>query len=274
MNPTQLATALGGWRRFDLSRPYEIGMPQSPNHPRYWHTLPRRHGDMVRADGGSAANDMITMGTHVGTHIDALSHVSQDGVMFGGVEAAAAQTGGRFHRLGIHTVAPFIGRGVLLDVPAARDGGPLSPGEEVTANDLEICEQQLDEPINAGDAVLIRTGWGSRWDDGDAYIGKESGVPGPGPEAAEWLASRSPFLAGADSIAFERIPPGVGHATLPVHRILLVEHGIHIVETMALEELAAAGVREFLLVLIPMPLVGATGSPVRPLALVPETDDA
>jgi kynurenine formamidase len=214
------------------------------------------------------------MGTHVGTHIDALSHVSQDGVMFGGVNAGSAQTGGRFHQLGIHTVAPFMGRGVLLDVPTARDGRPLDPGVEVTAADLDACEQRLDDPIRPGDAVLIRTGWGSRWEDGDAYIGKESGVPGPGTEAADWLAARKPFLAGADSIAFEQIPPGVGHATLPVHRILLVEHGIHIVETMALEELAASRAREFLLVLIPMPLVGATGSPVRPLALVPESDDA
>ena len=66
-------------RVVDLGRLLTVGMPQSPNHPAYWHAHPRRHGDMVRADGGSAANDMITMGTHVGTHVDALSHVSQDG---------------------------------------------------------------------------------------------------------------------------------------------------------------------------------------------------
>ncbi|HSF84724.1 MAG TPA: cyclase family protein [Acidimicrobiia bacterium] len=254
---------------FDLSRPYVIGMPQSPNHPRYWHSLPRRHGDMVRADGGSAANDLIVMGTHVGTHIDALAHVSHDGVLHGGRDAAAAQVGGRFEESGVHTVAPFIGRGVLLDIPAARGVDALPAGEEVTAADVADAEASLPAPIRQGDGVLIRTGWGANWEAGDAYLGKESGVPGPGPEAAGLLASKRPAFIGSDSIAFEHLPPGGGHAVLPVHRILLVEHGINIVETLALEELAAAGHREFLLVLVPLPLVGATGSPVRPLAIVP-----
>ncbi len=81
-------------------------------------------------------------------------------------------------------------------------------------------------------------------------------------------ASELPNQVGADSIAFEQLPAGAGHRLLPAHRILLVEHGIHIMETLALEELAAAGVTEFVFVLSPLKLVGATGSPVRPLALV------
>ena len=90
---TLLASSSPASRVVDLGRPLRVGMPQSPNHPAYWHALPRRHGDMVRADGGSAANDMITMGTHVGTHIDALAHVSQDGKLYGGLDADDA--GGR-----------------------------------------------------------------------------------------------------------------------------------------------------------------------------------
>ena len=273
MNILNVASDLSEWRQFDLSRPYVIGMPQSPNHPRYWHSLPRRHGDMVRADGGSAANDHITMGTHVGTHIDSLAHVSQDGRMYGGRDAGAAQVGGRFEELGIHTVRPYVGRGVLLDIPAIRGVEALDPGEEVTARDLANAEELAAAPIGPNEAVLIRTGWGSRWSTGDRYIGRETGVPGPGVEAAEWLAEREPFLAGADTIAFERLQPGAGHAVLPVHRILLVEHGIHIVETLALETISAAGVRDFVLMLVPMPLVGATGSPVRPIALIPGTEN-
>lgn len=68
----------------------------------------------------------------------------------------------------------------------------------------------------------------------------------------------------------EHIAAGRGHALLPAHRILLVERGINIVETMKLDELAASGVRDFTLVLNPLPIVGATGAPVRPLALLPE----
>ena len=100
----------------DLGRQLRVGMPQSPNHPQFWHTLPRRHGDMARADGGSAANDLITMGTHVGTHIDALAHVSHDGHLHGGIDAAEAGVGGKYVELGVHTIEPMIRRGVLLDV--------------------------------------------------------------------------------------------------------------------------------------------------------------
>jgi kynurenine formamidase len=265
----EIASALATWRRFDLSRPYVIGMPQSPNHPRYWHSLPRRHGDMVRPDGGSAANDIINMGTHVGTHVDGLAHVSHNGKLFGEVDAAAAQLGGRFDELGIHTMPPHVGRGVLLDIPRVRGTEVLAPGEEVTPVDLDAAEALLDAPIAAGDAVFIRTGWGQQWDSGDGYVGRGSGVPGPGEAAAAWLVERSPAMVGADSNAFECLAPGAGHSVLPVHRILLVEHGVHIVESLALEEISIAGALDFLLVVVPMPLVGATGSPVRPLALVP-----
>ena len=76
-----------GVRVFDLGRPMFAGMPQSPNHPRFLHSVTRRHGDVVRADGGSAANDLLVTGTHVGTHIDALAHVSHQGLLHGGAEA-------------------------------------------------------------------------------------------------------------------------------------------------------------------------------------------
>jgi len=93
-------------------------------------------------------------------------------------------------------------------------------------------------------------------------------VPGVGEAGAQWLADHRVHAAGADTIAFERLAPGGGHSVLPAHRVLLVEAGVYIVEALALEELAADQVREFTLVLVPMNLVGATGSPVRPLAVI------
>ncbi|MGH3274617.1 MAG: cyclase family protein, partial [Streptosporangiaceae bacterium] len=92
-----------GVRVFDLGRPMFAGMPQSPNHPAFTHTLPRRHGDVMRADGGSAANDLLVTGTHVGTHIDALAHVSHGGRLHGGADAQAAGHGGRYLEHGVHT---------------------------------------------------------------------------------------------------------------------------------------------------------------------------
>lgn len=265
-----LEAICAGVRVHDLGRPLKVGMPQSPNHPAYWHTLPRRHGDMVREDGGSAANDMITMGTHVGTHVDALAHVSHNGLLHGGTDAAEAGRGGRYLDHGVHTIAPMVCRGVLLDVPAAL-GAPQGcpPGYEVTPADLERAEEAQGTPVGEGDVVLVRSGWGRHFDaDPTRYTGRESGVPGVGAAGASWIAGRGARAAGADTIAFERLAPGAGHAVLPAHRILLVEHGVYIIEAMDLEGIAAAGVHAFTFVLAPLPLVGATGSPVRPLAVV------
>jgi kynurenine formamidase len=257
-----------GVRIFDLGRPYQAGMPQSPNHPVYTHTLARRHGDTVRADGGSAANDLIVLGTHVGTHIDALAHVSQDGRLHGELDARAEQMGGRFLTGGVQDVAPMVCRGVLLDVPAALGIEGCPPAYEITVADLEQTVRAQRTPVAAGDVVLIRSGWGKRWDDRAAYVGAESGVPGVGAAGARWLAAAGVRAAGADTIAFEHLPAKAGHARLPAHRILLVEHGINIIETLSLEEIAAAGIREFVFILSPLHLIGATGSPVRPLAVV------
>jgi len=257
-----------GVRVFDLSWPMFVGMPQSPNHPSFAHTLPRRHGDMVRADGGSAANDLIVTGTHVGTHIDALAHVSQDGRLHGGADAVAAGVGGRYVELGAQTIAPIVRRGVLLDIPALHGSTHCEPGYEVTVEDLDGAVRRQDTAVQPGDVVLIRTGWGQRFDDREAYQGLRTGVPGVSADGARWLAAARVHAAGADTIAFEQIAPGAGHGLLPAHRILLVESGIYIIEALALEELALAEVYEFTFVLSPLKLVGATGSPARPLAMV------
>ena len=258
-----------GVRIYDLSRPYVQGMPQSPNHPSFARSLPRRHGDHVRADGGSAANDLLILGTHVGTHIDALAHISHDGVLHGGADAASEQQVG-FPDHGIHVFPPMLGRALLLDVPRALGVSSCEPGQEIRPEDLDAALDPAGSHPEAGDVLLVRSGWGARWEDGPAYVGSESGVPGVGAAGARWLAQHRPRAVGADTIAFERIAPGAGHTLLPAHRILLVEHGINIIETMNLEEIADVGLTEFTLALIPLPLVGATGSPVRPLAIVPE----
>jgi kynurenine formamidase len=227
-----------------------------------------RHGDAVRSDGGSAANDLIVMGTHVGTHIDALAHVSHEGLLHGGASADEAQRGGRFTEGGVEQVQPGLVRGVLLDVPAALGLHACEPGFAMTAEVLTQTAKAQDTTLTAGDVVLVRSGWAQRWGDKAAYVGHDTGVPGPDESGASWLASHRPRAVGADSIAFEHLPPGSGHARLPAHRVLLVESGVNIIETLDLEELAATGVREFPLLLSPLNLVGATGAPVRPLALV------
>ena len=252
---------------YDLGRSMRNGMAQSPNHPTFHHCLDRRHGDRVRADGGSAAADLLTTGCHVGTHVDALAHVSQRGQLHGGVDAEEAQSGGGFEVLGIHELPPFIGRGVLLDVPGLLGIEMCDGGYEITVADLQGAAARQQTPVQSGDAVLIRSGWGAYFDDPERYLGIGSGVPGVGTSGACWLADQGAALVGADTLAFECLPLGQGHGLLPVHRVLLVERGINIIETMELDGLAAAGVHEFVFVLSHLNIHGATGAPVRPLAI-------
>lgn len=251
---------------FDLSQPLFNGMPCSPNHPGFRMSLVRRHGDHVRPDGTSASNEMIVTGGHVGTHIDGLAHVSHEGSLHGGVDAGEAQRGGRFNAHGIDEVAPMVGRGILLDVAAWQGVDVLPGGYGISASDLKATATHFNLSLEGIDFVLVRSGWATHFTDPAAFLGLETGVPGPTEAAATWLAECGIVATGADTIAYEQIPPGAGHRNLPVHRVLLVEHGIHIIEAMNLDPLAAAGVYDFGLFLAPLKIVGATGSPLRPVA--------
>ncbi len=259
---------VAGCRVYDLAQPLEHGMPVSPNHPGFKLALMRRHGDHCRADGSSAANEMMLLGGHTGTHVDALCHVSKDGKLHGGTDAAEAQTGGRFKSHGVEEIPLTFCRGVMLDVPAVHGTNVLEPGTAITARDLEAACERQGARVREGDAVLIRSGWPAHWSDSELFRGLKGGAPGPDESAARWLAERRIRLTGGETIAYEHIPAGRGHALLPVHVILLVESGIHILEVMNLTELARDRVSEFLFVLTPLKVVGATGVPVRPVALV------
>ncbi|WP_037572848.1 cyclase family protein [Phaeacidiphilus oryzae] len=270
-NPT-LASVLDALtaepRIVELGQPLFTGMPCSPNHPGFRMTLARRHGDMVRPDGGSAANEVIITGGHVGTHIDALSHVSHEGLLHGGVDAAEAQAGGSFSEHGAERTPAMVTRGVLLDVARAHGVDTLPGGYGVTAEDLAQAAEAGGAEPGRGDVALVRTGWARNFGDPASYLGAETGVPGITPEAGCWLADRGVRAVGADTTACEQIPPGAGHRVLPVHRVLLVDAGIYIMEHLALEELAETGQSEFLFVVAPLRITGGTGSPIRPIAVM------
>lgn len=255
-------------RIYDLAHPLDPTMPVSPNHPGYRMALLRRHGDTIRGDGASAANEMLVLGGHTGTHLDGLAHVSVGGRLFGGVDAAEAQRGGRFSALGMETVAPIVCPGVLLDVAGHRGIASLEPAMPISADELAAVARAEGVELPERGAVLVRSGWGRFWSDPARYLGHESGVPGPDVSAGRWIARAKPIVTGHDSMAFEHLAAGAGHSLLPVHSVLLVEHGIYVIENLDLEQLAADRVYAFTFVCLPLKLVGATGSPVRPIALV------
>jgi kynurenine formamidase len=262
-----LGSIAQGVRTIELGQPLFTGMPCSPNHPGFRMSLTRRHGDTTRADGGSAASELMITGGHVGTHIDALAHVSQDGKLHGGINAAASQQGGQFSHHGAEQIPPIVTRGVLLDVAAVHGVDTLEGGYGVTEADLVKAADRAGVRPGAGDVALVRTGWARHFPDATRYLGHDSGVPGVTEPAARWLAETGIIATGTDTTAYEQIAPGAGHRVLPVHRVLLVEHGIHIVEHLNLEDAATAGLSEFLFILTALRIVGGTGSPVRPVAV-------
>jgi len=255
-------------RVIDLAQPIHAGIPYSPNHPGFRHALLRRHGDHVRIDGTSGANDLIVLGTHTATHIDALAHISHEGRLHGGISAEDDQRGGRFDKTGVHTIDPIFAPGILFDVPSAMGVERLTAGYAVTTQDLTRALSTVGASPAAGSVALIRTGWAQLWDEPDAFLSQDAGVPGPDEGACVWLAEQGFIAVGSDTTAFEHIPAGEGHARLPGHRVLLVEHGIPIMEMLNLEELSTLQPAHFMVVIAPLKLIGATGSPIRPLAFL------
>jgi kynurenine formamidase len=256
-----------GVRVFDLGRPLFAGMPRAGAHPDFRLLVDRRHGDAVRLDESSGSSESFITGGHVGTHMDALSHISHRGKLYGGLDVADAFENGRYSKLGIETVEPIVAPGVLLDVAGALGVGRCGPGYEVRPADLEAARAAAGVHPKPGGVILVRTGWGQLFDDREAYEGRREGTPGPGEAGCQWLANFRPRAVGADTLAFERLAGGV-ELGLPGHRVLIVEQGIHIIEVLDLEAMAAARVAEFVFVVSPLKLTGGTGSPVRPVAIV------
>lgn len=255
-------------RQIDLSHPMQKGMPIHPAHPPFHITLNNRHGDVLRCCGHSSSNELMVTSTHSSTHIDALCHVSEHGALYGKHIAADEQAGTDLFKVhGAETIDPIFRRGVLLDVARTRGVDALEPAYEITVADLEAAQAASGTELAEGDVVLVRTGWSSYWSDSPRYLGLNSaGAPGPGVAAGRWLAGRRPFSVGSDTSAFEVM--NHHDITLEVHMILIAQNGIHIIENLQLEELSRAAKGAFAFVALPVRISGATGSPIRPVALL------
>jgi kynurenine formamidase len=265
IDPALLRTLVGRGQVYDLSQPIAPGMPVLPIHPSYTFTLVQRHGDAERPGKASSANELLVMCAHTGTHLDALAHYARDGCLYGGVDAAASQRGtAGFQRLGIEETPPIFRRGVLLDVPGALGLEVLGDQQPVGAREMDAAEQHAGVRVEAGDVVLVRTGWARRWNEAARFVDGEAGCPGLDGHGARWLLARGVRLTGNDTPYFEVYPRGEDN----VHALLIADHGVQIIENLNLERLATDRIHQFLFVVLPLPLVGATGSPIRPVAIV------
>ncbi len=271
-----MGVSAGSWlgqavRVFDLEQPRYQGMPIHEAHqPGYLYVLHRRHRDTYRpAEAGprSGASGLIVAMEHSGTHIDAACHQAEHLMLCGGVPAEEVATPRGFTRFGIEEVAPIVAPGIVLDVPRFRGVDEVPAQEAISAAELQACAAHQGLTVEPGMVVLVRTGNARHWGEPERYLAG----PGMAGDASRWLAERAVLAVGADNMAWDVIglrDPDAG-CELPGHLELLARRGILIIENLTLEELAAAKAWQFTFVCAPLKFNGATGSPVRPLAIVP-----
>ncbi len=201
----------------------------------------------------------------VGTQFDAFPHQTIGNSLYNCFPADETATRSGFTKLGIQNVGMLMTRGVLIDVAALKNMDILPNGYEITVQDLQQALQRQNVSIQPGDAVIIHTGRGKLWGaDNVRYLGAG---PGIGTAAAEWLARQDPMIVGADNVGVEVTPNPDPDLSNPVHQIMLVVNGIHLLENLKLDELAAGRVYEFALVVQPLKIEGGTGSTVAPVAI-------
>ncbi len=267
---TALIEQLRAARVYDLEQPRYFGMPIYPSHkPGYHYALHRRHRDAYKpAEDGqrSGASGMLTMMEHTGTHIDALCHQACDLKLYGGVPIESVETAAGFTQLGVERISPIVARGVLLDIAGWKGQAPLPRRYSIPAGELSACAEAQNVAVRAGDVLLVRTGYGALWNDEAAYL-DAAGVAKSG---SVWAGERGVAAIGIDNMSWdtpgERDPDS--GSLLFAHVYLLPRKGIYIMENLNLEELARDRRYEFAFLATPLKLVGATGSPIRPLAMV------
>ena len=214
---------------------------------------------------GSNEEIVVSELGQIGTQFDGFAHQSIEYSHYNCVKTDDIQSRGGFTKLGIETVGTIMTRGVLIDVAALKGVDTLPDTYEITVPDLEQALQKQNVKLQPGDAVLINTGWGRLWGKDNARYLKSS--PGIGVKAAEWLAKQDPLLVGSDNLGVEVVPNPDKEVSLPVHQIMLVVNGIHLLENVKLDEVTAKKIHEFAFVMQPLKAQGFSGSTVAPVAI-------
>ncbi|NKE48000.1 cyclase family protein [Roseomonas frigidaquae] len=215
---------------------------------------------------GSNEEIVITEIGQVGTQLDAFPHQTIGDQVYNCVDLPGISGRSGFTEMGVHTIGTVFTRGVLIDVAGAKGVPVLGDDYEITVADLEDALRRQELQLAEGDAVLIHTGWGTLWGrDNPRYV---RSCPGIGVAAAEWLISRNPILMGADNWPVECAPSKtMPDASLPVHQLALVVHGVHLLENLKLDELVRRPRKEFAFAMQPLKVEGGSGSTVAPTAM-------
>jgi kynurenine formamidase len=215
------------------------------------------------APGVGANEDLVFVPSHAGTHMDALCHVYADGVIWNGEPATSFGAATGAVRCGIEHTAGFAGRFVLLDLAGHEGVDLLEPGRVITSADLEATRAAQGTEVRQGDILLFRTGNIEQRLAGHRYSGSEAGL---GLDAVTFVRDHDVAVVGADNCAIESIPFD-NNVFLGVHIELLVKLGVTLVEHLNLGALATDRCYEGFYAQGGLPVTGATGSPVNPIAI-------
>ncbi|MEM9442361.1 MAG: cyclase family protein, partial [Pseudomonadota bacterium] len=240
---------------YSLGRVYEYGMPLfgqrvfalripgAPTGGAFGKNQVIWHDEILTTEIGQVGTQFDGLG-HIGARVGEVGDLNQE-VFYNGYttrdlqnsDAEAGSTVGAYglQKLGMENVRPFFCRGVMFDVMGLK-GRMLDAGEEISVADLQAClerQNMTEEDITEGCAALWRTGWGEElWMKDNARF--NSGEPGIGVEAAEWLAAKGISVGAADCWAIEAVPNPDPNLAFPVHQIFLTKNGIHILENVRL----------------------------------------
>jgi kynurenine formamidase len=247
--------------------PFQVLTYRSPRGVRVQRDHEWLAGDSNAVDT-SFVSELLIVGCHSGAHMDALCHITcgPDDRWNGGTSADEAL--GDFGSLkdDASQLPALVCRGVLVDCAASLGFDRLPKSYPISLKDFETALERQATEVRAGDVVLVRTGQMSAWPDPEEW-GRTRGA-GITLPVADWLIEAGVCAIGADTEAVEVAPSIVDGNPHPVHLRALVDAGVYLLEDLYLEELAHDAVHEFLLIVSPAKIRGATGSFIRPLAIV------
>ena len=272
-------------RSFSLSIPVDENGPQTGGFGRFnpIHLMIREGSGAVTGTtvrdfyGGRdrwirGTDDLLILPLQSGTQWDALGHIIFDGKIYNGYDAIEVGSKGAL-RNDIAAIRERVaGRGVLLDLPRSRGVRWLEPGEPIHVADLETCERAQGVTVRRGDIVMVRTGQMAQCRDAGGWGTYAGGsAPGLALDTATWIHERELAAVATDTWGMEVLPNETPDVFQPLHIILIVGMGLLVGEIFDLEALADDcaddGHYEFFVTAPPLPITGAVGSPVNPIAI-------
>jgi kynurenine formamidase len=238
----------------DLTQPLSESTPVIKLPPPFANTPGLTREEISHYDdrGPAWAWYTLTIGEHVGTHLDAPIHwvTGQDGNDVASVKPEQ-----------------LIGPACVIDKTAETES---NNGYLLTADDLNSWEAENGR-IPDGAWILFRTGWQTRAQDETAFLNVgENGpeTPGPDVEASKWLASERNISGfGTETVGIDAGSAGGMDPPFPLHNFLLGAGRLGLTQLANLDRLPITGA---LIVVSPLKLVGGTGSPSRVFAFVPK----